>query len=115
MMEELLRVFEEIARENFPELDLEKFSVALREEIEKKKYDLQDEALLETALRNDRNTFKDSFLDMLEERAAREDSGKAFFFSDEGRNEAISILITNAEHTIDYYYNTIIGKHFSAS
>ena len=115
MMEELFRVFEEIARENFPELDLEKFSIALREEIKKKKYDLQDEVLLETALRDDRKTFKDSFLDMLEERAAREDGGKAFFLSDKGRDEAVSILITNAEHTIDYYYNTIIGKHFSAS
>ena len=52
---------------------------------------------------------------MLEERAAREDGGKAFFLSDKGRDEAVSILITNAEHTIDYYYNTIIGKHFSAS
>ena len=114
-MEELLRVFEEIARENFPELDLEKFLPALREEIKKKKYDLQDETLLETALRDDRNTFKDSFLEMLEERASREDGGKAFLLSDEGRDETISILMTNVEHTIDYYYNTIIGKHFSAS
>ncbi len=115
MIEELLRVFEEIARENFPELDLEKFSLALREEIKKKKYDLQDEALLETALRDDRDTFKNSFLEMLEERAASENSGKAFILSEKGRNEAISILIANTEHTIDYYYNTIIGKHFSAS
>ena len=114
-MEELFRVFEEIARENFPELDLEKFFPELREQIEKKKFDLQDESLLETALRDDRDTFKDSFLEMLEERAAREDSGKTFFLSDKGRKEAVSILITNAEHTIDYYYNTIIGKHFSAS
>ena len=115
IMEELFRVFEEIARENFPELDLEKFSLALHEEIKKKKYDLQDEALLETALRDDRDTFKDSFLEMLEERAARENSGKAFILSERGRNAAISILIANTEHTIDYYYNTIIGKHFSAS
>ena len=115
MMEELFCVFEEIARENFPELDLEKFSSALREEIKKKKYDLQDEALLETALRDERDTFKDSFLEMLEERASREGGGKAFILSDRGRGEAISILITNTEHTIDYYYNTIIGKHFSAS
>ena len=115
MMEELFRVFEEIARENFPELDLEKFSLALHEEIKKKKYDLQDEALLETALRDDRDTFKDSFLEMFEERAARENSRKAFILSDRGRNEAILILIANTEHTIDYYYNTIIGKHFSAS
>ena len=114
-MEELLRVFEEIAGENFPELDLEKFSLVLREEIKKKKYDLQDEALLETALRDNKSTFKNSFLEMLEERAAREDSGKAFILSDKGRDEAISILMTNAEHTIDYYYNTIIGKHFSTS
>lgn len=114
-MEELFRVFEEIARENFPELDLGKFSIVLSEEIKKKKYDLQDETLLETALRDDRDLFKDSFLAMLEERAAREDSGKAFFLSDKGREEAVSILIANAEHTIDYYYNTIIGKHFSAS
>ncbi|MXW21984.1 MAG: hypothetical protein F4X55_02525 [Candidatus Dadabacteria bacterium] len=114
-MEELLRVFEEITRENFPELDLEKFLPALREEIKRKKYDLQDETLLETALRDDRKTFKDSFLEMLEEKAAREDGGKAFFLSDEGQSETISILMTNVEHTIDYYYNTIIGKHFSAS
>jgi len=114
-MEELLRVFEEIAKENFPELDLEKFLPALREEIKKKKYDLQDETLLETALRDDRSSFKNSFLDMLEERAAREQSGKTFILSDKGRDEAISMLIATAEHTIDYYYNTIIGKHFSAS
>lgn len=114
-MEELLRVFEEIAKENFPELDLEKFSQALREEIKKKKYDLQDEALLETALRDDRDTFKSSFLETLEERTARENSGEAFILSDKGRDEAVLILMTNAEHTIDYYYNTIIGKHFSAS
>ena len=115
MMEELLRVFEEIARENFPELDLEKSLLALREEIKRKKYDLQDKTLLETALRDDRDTFKDSFLEMLEEKATRENSGKAFILSDKGRDEAISILMTNVEHTIDYYYNTIIGKHFSAS
>lgn len=115
MMEELLCVFGEIARENFPELDLEKFSLALREEIKKKKYDLQDETLLETALRDERDTFKDSFLEMLGEKAAREGSGKAFILSERGRREAISILITNTEHTIDYYYNTVIGKHFSAS
>ena len=115
MMEELLRVFEEIARENFPEFDLEKFSAALHEEIKKKKYDLQDEALLETALRDDRDAFKNSFLEMLEEKAARENGGKAFILSQRGRDEAISILIANTEHTIDYYYNTIIGKHFSAS
>ena len=114
-MEELLRVFEEIARENFPELDIEKFSLALRQEIKRKKYDLQDKTLLETALRDDRSTFKNSFLEMLEEKAAREDGGKVFILSDKGRDEAISILMTNVEHTIDYYYNTIIGKHFSAS
>ena len=115
MIEELLCVFEEIAGENFPELDLENFSLALREEIRKKKYDLQDEALLETALRDDRKNFKDSFLDMLEQKAALEGGGKAFILSEKGRDEAVSILIANTEHTIDYYYNTIIGKHFSAS
>lgn len=115
MMEELLRVFEEIASENFPELDLEKFSLGLHKEIKKKKYDLQDEALLETALRDDRDAFKNSFLEMLEEKAASEGDGSVFILSEKGRDEAISILMTNAEHAIDYYYNTIIGKHFSAS
>ncbi|MCY3985766.1 MAG: hypothetical protein OXF23_01815 [Candidatus Dadabacteria bacterium] len=115
MMEELLCVFKEIAEENFPELDLEKFSSELREEIKKKKYDLQDEALLETALRDDREAFKNSFLEMLEEQSANEKSSKAFILSDRGREKAISILIDNTEHTIDYYYNTIIGKHFSAT
>ncbi len=115
IMKELLCVFEEIARENFPEFDLDRFSLALREEIEKKKYDLQDEALLETALKDDRESFKNSFLEMFEEKATQQSNAKAFILSETGCTEAVSILIANTEHTIDYYYNTIIGKHFSAS
>lgn len=114
-MEELVRVFEEIARDKFPELGDEEFAQALRAKIREKKYDLQDEALIEAALREERKAFKDSFVETLGEILERRDDGKAFFLSGAGRDEVVSAFIANAESTMDYYYSAIIGKHFSSS
>ena len=114
-MEELVCVFEEIAREKFPELGDGGTIRTLRARIGEKKYDLQDEALIEAALREDRKEFKDSFAETLGEMLEKREDGKAFFLSDAGREEAVSAFIANAESTIDYYYSAIIGKHFSSS
>lgn len=89
-MEELVRVFEEIAREKFPELEDDGFAQALRAKIREKKYDLQDEALIEAALREERKAFKDSFVETLGEILERRDDGKAFFLSSAGRDEVVS-------------------------
>ena len=114
-MEELVRVFEEIAREKFPELEDEGFAQALRAKIREKKYDLQDEALIEAALREERKAFKDSFVETLGEILERREDGKAFLLSSAVRDEVVSAFIANAESTMDYYYSAIIGKHFSSS
>lgn len=114
-MEELVRVFEEIARDKFPELEDDGFAQVLHAKIGEKKYDLQDEALVEAALREERNAFKDAFVETLEEILERQEDRKAFFLSSAGRDEVVSAFIANAESTIDYYYSAIIGKHFSSS
>lgn len=114
-MEELVRVFEEIAREKFPELEDDGFAQVLRAKIGEKKYDLQDEALVEAALREERSAFKDAFVETLGEILERQEDRKAFFLSGAGRDEVVSAFIANAESTIDYYYSAIIGKHFSSS
>lgn len=114
-MEELVRVFKEVAREKFPELEADGAVRTLREKIREKKYDLQDEALIEAALREDEKAFKDSFTETLGEILEKREEKRAFFLSDPGREEAVAAVISNAESTIDYYYSAIIGKHFSSS
>ncbi len=114
-MEELLSVFGEIAGENFPQADFDELCEALRKEIKKRKFDLQDEALLETALRDDKSSFKNSFLEMLGEKLEKTEDTQEFLSSDENRNEVISLLMATVEQTIDYYYTALIGKHFSSS
>ena len=114
-MEELVRAFEEVAREKFPELEDAAAVRALREKLTEKRYDLQDEALIEAALREDAKAFKDSFAETLEGMLEKREEGRAFFLSDPGREEAVAAFISNAESTIDYYYSAIIGKHFSSS
>ena len=113
-MEELVRVFEEVAREKFPELEGGGAVRLLREKIREKKYDLQDEALVETALREDGKAFKDSFAETLGEILEKREEKRAFLLSDPGREAAVAAVISNAESTIDYYYSAIIGKHFSS-
>lgn len=115
MTEELAREFLEIAEANFPEMDATAGAEILRAEIKRRKYDLQDEALMEAALRNEREEFVNSFLEALERKLEKEKDRKAFFLSERGLNEIVSLFVAGAEHTIDHYYNALIGKHFSSS
>ena len=115
MTEELVREFCEVAEANFPEMDAGAGAETLRAEIKRRKYDLQDEALMEAALRNERDEFVSSFLEALERRLEKEKDRKAFFLSERGRYEVVSLFVSGADDTIDHYYNALIGKHFSSS
>ncbi len=115
MTEDLLRVFEETLRESFPGLSPEQFHKTIVAEIESRKYDVQDRSLLETALRDEREVFRESFTEAIELRIADISDRNAFFLSVEGKKEVASLLTRTAERTIDCYYNSIIGKHFSSS
>ena len=115
MTEELVREFLEIAEANFPEMDSRAGAEALRAEIKRRKYDLQDEALMEAVLRNEKGEFVNSFLEALERRLEKEKDRKAFFLSERGRDEVASLFAAGTEHTIDHYYNALIGKHLSSS
>ena len=80
----------------------------LRETIKAKKYDLQDEGLIEAILREDKKELVDSFKEGIE-------NGSIDLESEDIKKEAINFFIASLEHLIDYYYNNVIGKHFSST
>ncbi len=114
---DLLKAFEK-ALANYAELSTD---AALKDEfrrsIEGRKYDLQDEALIEAILRDDESELTDSFtsafnnlLDKLEATSRDE-----FLKSKGARKEAIRIYFASLENLITLYYNGLIGRHFSAA
>ena len=80
----------------------------LRDSLEAKKYDLQDEGLIEAILREDKQELVDSMKQGFED-------GNIDLKSDDIKKEAINFFIASLEHLIDYYYNNVIGKHFSST
>ena len=102
-IDELVEVFES-AVSDMPELNDSEIIALLRKSIEAKKYDLQDQGLIEAILRED----KDELVDSLKQ-------GLANIESEDIKKEAINIFIASLEHLINYYYNNVIGKHFSST
>ena len=103
-VDELITVFEQSVLE-YPELNNREVIDALRESIVAKKYDLQDEGLIEAILREDKKELIESLQEGL----------RGNLNSDDIKKEAINIFIASLEHLINYYYNNVIGKHFSSS
>ena len=102
-IDDLVEVFES-AVSDVPELNNSETIALLRQSIEAKKYDLQDEGLIEAILREDKDELVDSLkqeLDNIE--------------TEDIKKEAINIFIASLEHLINYYYNNVIGKHFSST
>jgi len=116
-IEELIVVFEGSVS-NYPELGGSQVRDELRLSIEAKKYDLQDQGLIEAILKDDREDLSaglietlDHILSNLEEGASKAD----YLASEEAKKEAINTYITSLEHLINLYYNNIIGKQFSST
>lgn len=106
-IEELIIIFEK-AVEDYPELGKTEVLDTLKISIEDKKYDLQDEGLIEAILREDKHELIDSLRQGL---TGIDDSDDV----QDIKKEAINIYIASLEHLINYYYNNVIGKHFSST
>lgn len=116
-IEELIDLFGTAAA-GFPALKSERVTEELRLAIEGRKYDLQDESLIEVILKQDRNDLIESFTDAyvsilngLGDEAARTE----FLDGGGAEKEAIRIFIASLEHLINYYHTSLIGKHFSST
>jgi len=106
-IEDLVIVFEQ-AVSDYPELKNREVIEFLKVSIEAKKYDLQDEGLIEAIIREDKHELVDSLQQGLNELDNLKEA-------DDIKNEAINIYIASLEHLINYYYNKVIGKHFSST
>jgi len=115
-IDELLVVFEE-AGTNYPELNQGDVLDSLRKGIEAKRYDLQDQGLIEAILREEKKELVDSLQEHLKDITSKLEGDELdeFHHSDDIKKEAINIFIASLEHLINYYYNNVIGKHFSSS
>jgi len=114
-IDDLIKVFESTVKEDYPEIINSEFTSNLSLAITNKKYDIQDQALIETILTEDRESFTKEFAETLKIRIEQEESSSDFIISDEGQNEIINLYIKSIEHMIDYYYNNIISKQFSST
>lgn len=115
-VDDLLGLFD-TALESFPELKRESVRAELRRAIEDRKYDLQDESMIEAILKQDGPELLDSFVSaygsILE--GLGNDESKSEFLDGDAVKEAIRIFIASLEHLINYYHTSLIGKHFSST
>jgi hypothetical protein len=85
--------------------------------LESKKYDVQDLALIEAIINDPEKQLGESLKENYEELVTEltKKNGPA---SDTDplvlKEKLLSIFITNLEYYIDYFYNSLINKHFSS-
>lgn len=106
-IEDLIEVFKEVVLEH-PEFNNDNVLGLLKTDIEAKKYDLQDQGLIEAILREDKKDLVEPLVEWLKDKSLD-------LSSEDIKKEAIKIFIASLEHLINYYYNNVIGKHFSSS
>jgi len=106
-IDDLIDVFEKVVSES-PELKADDVLDFLRKGIEAKKYDLQDQGLIEAILREDEKDLIEPLQEWLKDKSSD-------LSGDDIKKEATNIFIASLEHLINYYYNNVIGKHFSSS
>lgn len=113
-VDDLIGLFEK-ASGRYHELRTPKAKEALRKAIEAQKYDLQDEGLIEAIVRDEEKEFIESYQEALEIEIGGIDEVSKFLSSKDGIDTAVRVFIKSLEHLINYYYNSLIGRHFSSS
>lgn len=83
----------------------------LSKKLQSNKLDLQDITLVEIMLKEDRDEFENEIVALLKGSQLNEQES----ITEECIEETVILFIQSLEHSIDYYYNTIISKHFSSS
>ena len=113
-IDDLLRIFDK-ATGRYHELRNPRTKEALRDALLLKKYDLQDEGLIEAIIKDEEDELVDSFQQTLEIQIGGNDEPSKYLKSKEGTDEAVDIFIKSLEHLMNLYYNSLIGRHFSSS
>ena len=111
-IDELIELFGTLSG-SFPALGTGIAKEELRRALEGRKYDLQDEALIEAILKQDSLDLIDSFKEAYASHLDGTESGESDL--EEALKEAIRIYIASLEHMINYYHTSLIGKHFSST
>ena len=114
-IDDLLNSFKNITLENYPELNTDDFINELKAAVENKKYDLQDQTIIERILIEDIESFSESFNELLENTVPVGEERVLFFEKEDGEKTIIELFIKSVEHSIDYFYNDIISKQFSGN
>ena len=112
-IELLIDSFQNTTKSKYPEINTEEFISALKVRIEKSKYDLQDQTIIERILNEDGDSFSESFLEQLDSLVPDGDEKNIFLTGEEGKSKIIDLFIRSVEHSIDYFYNDVISKQFS--
>jgi hypothetical protein len=111
----LLEVFEKTLNKHYPELQTNQVTVLLRENLRGKKFDRQDEILIEIILKDKANPLEESFLENLGD-YINEIEGNVdridLLGSKEGQNKVSEIYISSLERLINYYYNLLFNSQF---
>jgi len=113
-IDDLIRVFDR-ASGRYSELRSPKVKEKLTAALKAKKYDIQDEGLIEAILKDDTDDLVESFQNTLEIHIGGNDEVSKYLRSEEGIKESIDIFIASLEHMMNFYYNSLIGRHFSSS
>jgi hypothetical protein len=112
-IDELVKVFEE-ALSKYGVLGAAPLNDELKQGLISRKYDLQDEAMIETIIKQDRDELLEAFVDALD-RELENTEPDDYLNSEKGKREAVRLYITSLEHMINFYYNSLVGKHFSST
>lgn len=84
--------------------------------IDRKKYDLQDQGIIEAILDDDEKMLEDSFSENLELYMNDLDSKhelENYLRSEEAKDEIVEMFMSDLDQMINYYYNMLINKHFT--
>lgn len=111
----LLHVFEKTLSQYYPDIHVRKIKNLLKESLKKRKYDTQDQAIIEAILNDKEKPLEESFTESLLNYASTNkiESENDFPESKERREEIVEIFIFDLEKLIDYFYNALINKHFT--
>lgn len=93
----------------------ELYNNRLRQEIEKRNYDTQDISLMEIMIKEEHEEFEKSFAELIENTVLNRIDRQEYIDSDECIKETVNLFIQSLEHSIDYYYNSIIARYFSST
>jgi hypothetical protein len=110
----LLDIFEKTLRNNYPDIPVNNMTMQLKKSLQKRKYDIQDEAIIEAILKDKEEPLEEAFMENLQLYMNNKIGSEGDFSrTRERQEEIVEIFIFNLEKLIDYFYNALLNKHFT--